>query len=166
MHKPMACETWYVVQTKPRQEFRARENLERQQFRCLLPLIRVQKLRRGTATWIEEPLFARYLFVELGCADARWHLLRSTRGVTQLVTFGGVPARLPNEWVSGLHELDSEPVPLFGAGERVRVTNGPFSGIEGIFQLADGDSRAVVLLEMLGKPCRAKFALEDLRRVA
>lgn len=159
-------EAWYVVQTKPRQELRAREHLERQRFRCVLPLLRVEKIRRRTRQWVDEPLFARYLFIELGGADAKWNVLRSTRGVSRVVQFGGVPAKVPAEWMNAFLSCDRAPVRLFDIGQRVVVTHGPFTGLEGIYQLPDGESRAIVLLQLLGKPCKGTFAVEALRRVA
>ena len=57
-------------------------------------------------------------------------------------------------------------VPMFESGQKVVVTEGPFKGVEGIYQLRDGESRALVLLELLGKPCKGSFPLQALRRVA
>ncbi len=57
-----APETWYVVQAKPRQETIACEHLSRQGFRCVLPLLKVERIRRGRRVWAEEPLFARATF--------------------------------------------------------------------------------------------------------
>jgi transcriptional antiterminator RfaH len=161
--KPAA---WYVVQTKPRQEARARENLQNQGIRCTLPLLRVERIRRRTRQWVDEPLFSRYLFIELGGVNAKWNALRSTRGVSQLVQFGGVPAKVPSEWMNAFQSRERIAVPLFDCGQRVVVTAGPFQGVEGIYQLRDGESRAIVLLELLGKPSKGTFPLEALRRVA
>ncbi len=41
---------WYAIHAKPKQEQRALENLERQGFEAWLPLITVEKLRRGRLT--------------------------------------------------------------------------------------------------------------------
>ena len=159
-------EAWYVVQTKPRQESRALEHLERQGFFCILPMLRVEKIRRGALLWVDEPLFSRYLFVELGGADAKWSVLRSTRGVSQLLRFGGVPAKVPASWMAGFLCSSRAPMRLFEAGQRVVVAAGPFAGFEGIYQMPDGEARAMVLLELLGKPCKATFPMEALRRAA
>src|SRR5262249_34261979 len=121
-----APEAWYVVQTKRRQEFRAREHLEKQGFRCFLPVLRVERIRRRVRHWVDEPLFARYLFVELGAADVRWSVLRSTRGVSRVVQFGGAPAKVPADWMNAFLSCDRAPVHLFDVGERVVVTSGPF----------------------------------------
>ncbi len=157
-------EAWYVVQTKPRQEPRAREHLENQGIRCVLPMLRVEKMRRRTRQWVDEPLFARYLFIDRGDAEARWSVLRSTRGVSNVVRFGGVPAKVPSVWINSFLARERPPVRLFSTGQRVVVTQGLFTGIEGIYQLPDGDSRAIVLLDLLGKRCAGKFSVEALRR--
>ena len=50
-------------------------------------------------------------------------------------------------------------------GERVRLTEGPFAGIEGIYQMADGERRAIVLIELLSKQVRVRVAPANLRKV-
>jgi len=153
-----------VVQTKPRQEFRAQEHLRNQEFRCVLPTLQVEKIRYGRRVFVNEPLFARYLFIELGAADTKWSVLRSTRGVSRLVEFGGVPAKLPPGWLEEFQCEAKAPRWLFEPGERVVVTQGPFSGLEGIYQMPGGESRAIVLLELLSRPCRGAFPIEALRK--
>ena len=90
MQDAAATRRWYVVYTKPREEARARENLERQGHQCYLPELSLEKRRRGKVVPVTEPLFPRYLFIR--CADelatAGWGSLRSTRGVVKLVAFG------------------------------------------------------------------------------
>jgi transcriptional antiterminator RfaH len=115
---------------------------------------------------VDEPLFARYLFIELSGTDAKWSVLRSTRGVTQVVQFGGVPAKMPAHWMDAFRSCERAPVRLFEPGQRVRVTDGPFAGLEGIYELPEGKARAIVLLELLGKPCKGTFAVGALRRAA
>lgn len=160
---PAAPESWHVVQSKPRQESVAREHLSRQGFRCVLPLVKVECIRRGRRIWRDEPLFARYLFIAPGDASPRWGAVRSTRGVSRMVEFGGTPARLPGHWIEDFLACEHTPRPLFSHGERVVICQGPFAGLEGVYELSDGEERAVVLLELLGRECRAKFAPEALR---
>ena len=58
---------WYVIQTKPRQESVAIENLERQGYAAYCPKMAQAKRRRQRQRWqkVIEPLFPRYLFVQL-----------------------------------------------------------------------------------------------------
>ncbi len=140
--------------------------MERQGFRCVLPILRVEKIRRRTRLWVDEPLFARYLFIALGGADAKWHVVRSTRGVNRVVQFGGVPAKVPAQWMDAFLSCNRAPVPLFETGQCVLVTDGPFKGLEGVYRSPDCESRAIVLLELLGKACEVKFPVGVLRWAA
>jgi transcriptional antiterminator RfaH len=162
---------WYLIHSKPRQEFRALENLQAQGFHCYLPLLRVQHLRRKRLQWFDEPLFPRYLFIQLGQAEGPqdWSPIRSTLGVSRLVRFGDEPARVEDGLIAYLRERQSrqsEPQPLFKTGERVQLTSGPFAGFEGVFQMSSGEQRALVLIEFLHKPVRVPIAPADLRKIS
>jgi transcriptional antiterminator RfaH len=61
--------------------------------------------------------------------------------------------------------VHAEPERLFKSGERVRLTELPFAGIEGIYQMADGGRRVMVLIELLSKPVRVRVAPANLRKV-
>ena len=149
---------WYLVHTKPRLESVALENLERQNYRCYLPMMAVEKLRKGRLVTVTEPLFPRYLFIELDTSVSApsWSPIRSTKGVNTLVRFGMEPAKVPSILVESLmaHEasLRSEPVAMFNPGDHVKVKQGPFAGIEGIYQMTDGQQRVMVLIELMSKP--------------
>lgn len=153
-----ASERWYAVCCKPRQEAIAEENLLRQGYLTYLPRIRNARRRRGQ--WIDaiEPLFPRYLFIRIDSALRSTAPVRYTRGAVGLVRFGEQPAVVPEQVIeairqradtdSGLHHDDR---PLFRAGESIRLAEGPLTGMEGVFIEEDGEKRAIVLLELLGK---------------
>ena len=164
--------TWYLVQSKPRNEARALENLLRQGYETYLPLIEVERLQRGKLLKKEEPLFPRYLFIRLGRGDSAksWTPIRSTKGVSRLVSFGIEPARVGDGLIELLRMREAsvqiEPERLFKPGERVRLTEAPFAGIEGIYQMADGERRVMALIEILSKPVTVRVAPASLRRVS
>jgi len=162
---------WYLVYTKPRLEQCALENLQRQGYQCYLPTRPSEKLRQGMLTVADEPLFPRYLFIRLGQGDSApsWAPIRSTKGVSRLVRFGVEPAKVADGLVEALRaqeaSVQAEPERLFKPGERVRLTEAPFAGIEGIYQMADGERRVMVLIELLAKQVRLRVAPANLRRV-
>ena len=161
---------WYLIHTKIRQERVALENLERQGFACFLPLIHVEKLRRGALQVVQESLFPRYLFIRLGTGlgSQSWAPIRSTLGVSRLVTFGQTPAKINDELVDAIRvKTDSTEVQLrhFAPGEQVVVTDGPFVGVEAIYQMADGEGRVMVLLNILSKPVKMSVAPASVRTV-
>lgn len=156
---------WYVVRTKPKQEFRALENLENQRHVCFMPTIKVEKTRCGKLHSHVEPLFSRYLFMQLSTAES-WTAIRSTRGVSNLVSFGGRYATLSNECIDALRNAQMLVQPIYEPGEKVIITTGPFIGFEGVYQMMDGDARALVLIELLSRPQKLPIALEALKKAA
>ena len=163
---------WYVVHSKPKQEARALLNLSNQGYDCFLPIHKKQVVRRGVVATQAEPLFSRYLFIQLDTdiSGKSWAPIRSTLGVSKLVVFGTEPARVDSGLIQLLKQRElsaSEGViPLFKAGEQVLITQGPFAGLNATFQMADGEMRAMVLIDVLNKATRLKLPLTDLRRVA
>ncbi|HEY4075234.1 MAG TPA: transcription/translation regulatory transformer protein RfaH [Herbaspirillum sp.] len=162
---------WYLVHTKPRQEKRALENLERQGYQCYLPTLPSERLRQGILAMADEPLFPRYLFILLGQGDSAksWAPIRSTKGVSRLVCFGTDPAKIDDGLIELLRaqeaSVQGQPERLFNPGERVSLTEAPFSSIEGIYQMADGERRVIVLIELLSALVAVRVTPASLRKI-
>ena len=157
---------WYVVHTKPRQEARALENLQNQGFNCFLPTMQVQKLRNQKVQTITEPMFSRYLFIQLDDQTQNWGPIRSTLGVSKLVSFGPQPAKVPPEFIVFLQDAPIETIErMFTPGDSVQVASGPLKGLEGQYIAHDGETRAFVLVDLLGQPQKLRMAVESLRVV-
>jgi transcriptional antiterminator RfaH len=152
----LSTESWYLVHTKPRQEDVALANLQRQGYECYLPQMRIERIRRRKAEIATEPMFPRDLFIWLDSSDQgkSWSPIRSTLGVSQLVHFGARAAKVDDALVDLLRQREQTmPVDaMFHSGDSVVITEGPFAGIEAIYQTADADRRAFILLEILSKP--------------
>lgn len=163
---------WYLIHTKPRQEECARRNLEQQGYACYLPYLSIEKIKQGALTIVGEPLFPRYLFIQLETGESAksWSPIRSTKGVHRLVTFGSVPAKVDARLVDILQAQEcsayTQPLRLFSPGERVTITEGPFSGVECIYQMPDGEKRVMVLIELLSKPVFMKIEPSILRKAS
>ncbi len=164
----LSTESWYLVHTKPRQEDVALANLQRQGYECYLPQMRIERIRRRKVEIATEPMFPRYLFIQLDSSDQgkSWSPIRSTLGVSQLVHFGARAAKVDDTLVELLRQRE-QAMPLdamFHSGDSVVITDGPFAGIEAIYQTADADRRAFILLEILSKPVSMRIDTESLRR--
>ena len=91
--------------------------------------------------------------------------VHSTLGVSNIVRFGTRCAvvrdeiidalRLRADPATGLHKLQA--AAGFARGTRVRITAGPFCGIDGIFERAAGADRVLILLNMLGHETTVGF---------
>jgi transcriptional antiterminator RfaH len=162
---------WYVIHTKPRQEQRALSNLQQQGYQCYLPMMAIEKLTRERVNVIEEPLFPRYLFICLdsGRDGQNWSPIRSTWGVSGLVTFGIAPAKVDSSLIDSMRQqeqgLNQAPQRLFSEGETLLVVDGPFSGLEAVYQMPSGENRAMVLIELMGKFAKMQIAPVSLRKV-
>ena len=151
--------SWYLIHTKPSGETLAGRNLERQGYVAFLPRV-VQTVRRA-GRWLERvgPLFPRYLYLRLNEGQQALGPVAFTLGVAAIVRFGSrykvvtdrivgdLQARAEPE--TGLHRLSLEP--KLAAGMAVRVSSGPFDGLEGVFEREAGADRVVVLLKLLGQ---------------
>ena len=163
---------WYLVHTKPKQEKCALKNLCRQGYQCYLPTFPLEKLIQGSLVVADEPLFPRYLFIRLGqgVSAKSWAPIRSTMGVSRLVSFGVEPARVDDGLIGLLRvreeSVRAEPERLFRPGERVCLTDRPFAGIEGVYQIADGERRVMILIEILSKPVVVCVAPTGLRKAS
>jgi transcriptional antiterminator RfaH len=124
----------------------------------------------GPLRWCKSPFFPRYLFIRLDSTQSgkSWGPIRSTLGVSRLVTFGFEPARVDSELIDLLKEhakiIQTEPIKIHEPGQRVLINEGPFAGIEAIFEMDDGESRAMVLIDLLSKPTRLKLPIASLSK--
>jgi transcriptional antiterminator RfaH len=159
---------WYLIQCKPREEARALENLERQEFVCYRPVRAVERYRDGRTRASDEPLFPGYLFIRLDRVTDNWYAINSTRGVHQIVRFGEYPLPVPDDLIEGIRARQAASLarePYLKPGDRVRIEAGAFAQTEAIFLVDDGNHRVVLLLNILQTEQRLSFPLASVRKV-
>ena len=147
---------WLLLQTKSREESRAQEQLENQGCRVFCPYIGVEKISRGKRQVQQEPLFPGYLFLNIDDEQSSisYTSIRSTRGVSKIVRFGEDYTKLPQNLIDSIEERVSQTHTLLSKntpqqGDKVNITEGPFKGMEAIYQQADGAMRSMVLINLL-----------------
>ncbi len=150
---------WYVVQAKPYQEGRLTFKLMQRvpSLEVFLPLIEVPRGRRHRRWNSLEPLFPGYLFARIPPEALVWNAVRWTPGAKRILGCGDVPVPVPPEFISEIRARVAEhgylrPGIRFRPGARVRLRDGPFAGLEGIFerQLSRA-GRVRVLLNLLSR---------------
>jgi transcriptional antiterminator RfaH len=147
-------ERWYLVHTRPQNERRAEFHLRAQGFRTYYPQIEKTIRHARQLLTVRAPLFARYVFVVLDLERDRWLSVRSTIGVSRLVTQDGRPLPVPCGVVEtligqsdgGVTRLDSGLV----EGKKVRIMSGPFADFVGSLKRLDDNGRVQVLIELMG----------------
>lgn len=160
-------ESWFLLQTKSKQENRAVENLERQGVDSFCPMIRVEKLSRGSRVVKQEALFPGYLFVHFDQESVSSTTVRSTRGVSHFVTSAGAPVKVPESLISQLRQRtdpDNEETvsSLPRKGDWLQIVDGPFRGLNAVFSQPDGNQRAIVLINLLNQQVSASLPYASL----
>jgi len=148
---------WYTVHTKPRQEATAEQNLQRQGFATYSPKVLLRKRKRDKWTKVVEPLFPRYLFIQVDPDQHSLAPVRSTLGVAGLVRFGQLLQSVPDSVIEYLKQAENPETHQHHAdewphqpGDTVDILEGPFAGLSGVFQSATAEDRALLLIELLG----------------
>ncbi|MCX7856851.1 MAG: transcriptional activator RfaH [Deltaproteobacteria bacterium] len=147
-------EKWYVVRTKPKNEERAKRNLQNGGFEVLAPKIKYKKFKDGDVTEVIEEMFPGYIFVKF-LPSRDYRTVKYTRGVREVVHFGDqvIPVEddiieyIKSKLKNGVAEIERQ---RFQSGEKVIITDGPFKGLVGIFEKELKPSERIsILLEGL-----------------
>jgi len=162
-----AAQHWYVAQTHVHAESKATFHLRRQGFEIYLPRYLKKRRHARRIDTVAAPLFPRYLFVSVDTATQRWYSIRSTIGITRLVTCGDVPAIVPPAIIEGLkrREDDNGFVKLeqrspFASGDKIRIREGAFADALGLFEGMSGKERVAILLDFLGRKVRVVLDMD------
>ncbi|KGD80108.1 transcriptional regulator [Tatumella morbirosei] len=161
-------ESWYLLFCKRGQLLRAQEHLERQGIACMSPMIEVEKTVRGKLSKVSEPLFPNYLFIRFSPEVIHTTTIAATRGVSHFVRFGALPATVPEEVIESIscHDyqaLLSEELPR--QGDEVEIIAGTFEGLRAIFAEPKGESRSILLLNLLNKQVVRSVSNQQFRKI-
>ena len=165
--------TWYVAYTQARQEHVAAANLEWQHYNVYLPLFKtIRKAARRNDERVgagaqdpvrsaphaaHEAMFPRYVFFQPRDAKQSIGPVKSTRGVSFVLMFGGQPATIQEPLIQEIRALEElrnraslETLSPFQPGRRARLVDPRLSGLEGLIQAVSKD-RVTLLLSILGR---------------
>lgn len=143
---------WYVLHVKPRTEKKAAEYLKIYRSWHYLPLYKkITRVQRRKVVR-ELPLFPGYVFVRLNPQERL--LMLKTNLIVRIID---VPN--PREMIHQLRQIvragktgkELRKVEKFTVGEKVRITQGPFYGIEGFIKHDAGGTTVVLNIEILGQ---------------
>lgn len=143
---------WYVVHTHPKQEDRANSNLKTLGLETLTPRFRLRKYNQytGKLSQAVKPLFPGYIFTRFKFSEA-YHRVRFTRGVHSLVCFNNRPTPVDDEIIDLVRSRvgDDGYVTAFEglkAGDEVRINEGRFQNLCGVFEREMQDADRVQIL--------------------
>lgn len=129
---------WYAVHTRSRHEFQVHDRLKLKGVETFLPMVERLRKWKDRKKLISFPLFPGYLFVHISKESQSMLNVLKVKGVVRLIgTVPGEPAPIPDEQILYLQKLvenkgSLDPYPYLSEGQKVRITKGPLSGVEGI----------------------------------
>jgi transcription antitermination factor NusG len=143
---------WYAAYTCANHEKRVAAELGAREVEHFLPLYSSVRRWKDRRVQLDLPLFDGYVFARLALRDRQ--RVVQIPSVVRLVGFGGLPTALPDTEMeimrSGLSQgLLAEPHPFLTVGRRVRITGGPFAGLEGVLKKKRNSLRVVVSLSLI-----------------
>jgi len=157
---------WYAAYVCAKHEKRVGAELVARGVEHFLPLYNSVRRWKDRRVQLDLPLFPGYIFVRLALRD-RLRVVQIP-SVVRLVGFSGQPTTLPDTEMeimrSGLSQsLRAEPHPFLTVGRRVRITGGPFAGLEGVLRRKKNDLRVVVSLELIQRSVALDVDIADVR---
>lgn len=143
---------WHVLHVRPRREKKMADCCAKHGVEHYLPLREETKVYPRRKVTVRKPVFPGYVFAEFAPTD-RATLLQSNHIARILVV---------EDQPSFLHQLEQvrkalQADPTLGAcaafeqGKKVRITGGPFMGLEGVVQTRKGTARVLLNVEMIGQ---------------
>lgn len=159
---------WYAVYTRPKNEKRVADLLERKSIEHYCPLHKVQKQWSDRKKVSLQPLFTSYVFVRLNGKELI--SVRETDGVINLVHWLSKPAVIRDEEIEiirkflGEHESVQLEKSKVNINDHVRVVNGPLMYREG--NVIEVMTKSVkILLPSLGYSLVAEVRKTDLEKI-
>ena len=144
---------WYVVYVRSRQEKKVHQLLLKKGIESSLQLIKTTRKWSDRKKKVEMPLFRGYVFVKTDVGRDKLNILQ-TDGVVKFIGIRNNPSRIPDEEIHWVHMMLEESYTVknekvIPVGQKVRVSAGPFKGLEGVIMRSGNRSRLVVVIESI-----------------
>ena len=154
---------WFVLFVRSNQEKRIAHRLVEHDIEHFLPCCRSVRQWKDRRVSLEMPLFPGYLFVRLPFLN-RARVL-TLPNVVSLVGPKNSPSVISEEeigWIRrGIQHGNAMPHAYLTAGQRVRITDGALSGMQGILLRIQNRTRVVVCLGSISRSFVVEVDLES-----
>ena len=172
---------WYVVNTYSVHEKKVQEkllmransmNMEDYIFRVIVPEQTEVEVKDGVTKEKVKKLFPGYVLVEMVMTDEAWFVVRNTPGVTGFIGSSGKGAKptplQPYEVDKILNSMGMSRLEVSSdlkEGEIVKITSGPFSGMEGKVSSLDLENpQIIVFVDLLGQETEVEASISQIEK--
>ena len=162
---------WYAVRVRTGREKKIADALTRKgpkECECLVPTYREKRKWSDRTKVLELPIFPGYVFFYFDI-DVRLPVMQ-TPGVIEIVGIGKIPQALDSREMEHIRSVTrvghpARPSPFLKTGQRVRITAGPLTGVEGILTKRRGELLVVLSVSMLEKALSVVVESDSVRPV-
>lgn len=160
---------WYALRVKPQHERTVGYALQKKGFERYLPLYKAVRRWADNLKELEMPIFPGHVFCRLALTEAPSVL--ATPAVYQLVARGCEPEPIEAHQLHIIQRIESAglpiiPWPFLKAGQTVRITQGPLSGVTGLLAGSTKSWHVVVNVQLLQRGVAVTVNRSDLAPLA
>ncbi|HWR52724.1 MAG TPA: UpxY family transcription antiterminator [Bryobacteraceae bacterium] len=147
-----AAHRWFALQVRARSEKLSSDLLAEKEFETFLPTYLGRRRWSDRFKTVDLPLFPGYVFCR---CDPRERLpILKTPSVIQFVGIGKVPLPVDDSELAAVRTIiesgiATKPWPFLKVGARVRIGEGPLTGLEGILVSEKDRNRLIVSVTLL-----------------
>ena len=143
---------WYVAYTYPRHEKAVADQLQLRLVETFLPTYKHISAWKDRRVKLDLPLFAGYVFTRLPVGD-RLKVI-SVPGVIRMLSYRGMPVAVSDAEIDAIRRCVGsgaklEPHAYIALGDRVRVREGMFEGLNGIVVRENNKCKLIVSIDLI-----------------
>jgi transcriptional antiterminator NusG len=135
---PATSGPWYALWTHSHCEQLVHDQLQQKGLPAFLPRVDVWSRRRGVRRLIKAPMFPSYLFLQHPMDKDTYVAVSRAKGMVRVLgERWDRLAEIPHGEIAAIQKVDAAncpvlPFPYLKEGQRVRISRGPLTGIEGL----------------------------------
>ena len=181
MNDGALSQKWYIIHTYSGFEQKVKnaimerakaQGLEHLIEEVLVPTEMVEEMVKGERRLSARKFYPGYVLVRMELTDESWHLVKDTPKVTGFVGSKTEPVAIPDEEaqkiINQMQEGIAKPKPKiqFEIGDKVQVTDGPFTNFTGSVDEVRADKGKVkVMISVFGRPTPVELEFTQLEKI-
>ncbi len=138
----------------------------------LVPTETVEEMVKGERKLSSRKFYPGYVLVHMELTDESWHLVKDTPKVTGFIGSKEEPVAIPEaeaeKIIAQMQEgvLRPKPKIKFEQGDKVQVTDGPFTNFTGVVDEVKADrGRVRVMISVFGRPTPVELEFTQLEKI-
>ncbi len=140
--------------------------------RMLVPSEDVVEVKRGVKKTSEKCFYPGYILIEMNMNDESWYLVKTVPRVGEFLGSKSKPSPISesevNKIINRMEESVSNPrsTIVFEVGERIKVSEGPFTTFNGIVEDVDLEKeRLKVSVSIFGRPTNVDLGFAQVEKI-